>query len=77
MNTPLRCDAKLHGILVGDGLIEVKCQSRFCGAKRGVVVLHRFSMSDGNIVTTLRFREPENPREEGEHARDSTSVRSA
>lgn len=75
MERPLRCQAKLHGILVENGLIEVKCQSRFCGAEKGVIVLHRFSIDDGSMVTTLRFREP--GKEESSGTRDSTSVRSA
>lgn len=53
----LRCDAKLHALVV-DGLIEVKCPSRFCRQSPDEVVLHRFT-PEGELVTTLRFRGPQ------------------
>lgn len=53
----LRCQAKLHARL-GDHTIEVKCSSRWCGAKHGTVVLHKFDASSGELVETLRFRDP-------------------
>lgn len=37
--------------------MELKCSSRFCGAKAGVVVLHRFSTGTGEILGTSRFRD--------------------
>lgn len=84
MTAELRCDSKLHGVLVDEGYIEVKCSSRFCGADKGTVVLHRFSVYDGTIVTTLRFKEPSRsgsiPGKEAAKdgtRTDSTSVRSA
>lgn len=55
----IRCPAKLHGIIVSDGEFEVKCRSRFCGYRPGIVVLHRFSTDTGKLIKTLRFREPE------------------
>jgi hypothetical protein len=49
----------MHGILSDDGrTIEVKCQRRSCGVKRGVVVLHTFDLATGELVDTSRFREP-------------------
>lgn len=54
----LRCSSKKHGELTDEGLFEVKCSSRFCGAGPGVVVLHRFNPQTGLIVKTLRFRDP-------------------
>lgn len=79
MTYELRCESKLHGIVVEDGIVEIKCQSKFCGAGKGVVVLHRFRVSDGSIVSTLRLREPGDSRRKGEihGTRDRTSVRSA
>lgn len=53
----LRCSHKLHGRLLDDGRVEVKCRSAFCGAKPGVVVLHRFDLRTG-AVETKRFKEP-------------------
>ena len=55
----LRCPGKKQAALVGD-LIEVKCDSRICGAGRGVVVLHRFHPVSGELVETKRFRDPMN-----------------
>jgi hypothetical protein len=53
----LRCPSKKHGE-VADLIIEVKCSSRFCGASRGVVVIHRFNAQTGEPVETLRFKDP-------------------
>lgn len=55
--TELRCPNKLQGLLV-EGLIEVKCDSRFCGAMKGVTVLHRFDPHTGELVETLKFQDP-------------------
>lgn len=71
----LRCEAKKHGEL-DDGVIEVKCSSRFCGAGPGVVVIHRFDVSTGELVSTHRFKDP--TRKGRSHAsRNGTAVRSA
>jgi hypothetical protein len=70
----LRCPAKKHGELAED-LIEVKCDSRFCGAAAGVVVIHRFDAHTGELVDTRQFK---NPRKERAHAsRNGTAVRTA
>jgi hypothetical protein len=62
----LRCEqGHLHGIVLPDGRLEVSCRSRFCGAGRGVVVLHRFDLSTGE-VTTKRYRDPVNNKEQKE-----------
>lgn len=54
----LRCAGKLQAKLLDDGdIIEIKCDSRVCGAGRGVVVLHQFNLVTGE-VKTLRFRDP-------------------
>lgn len=54
----LRCASGiLHGI-ISDGFIEHTCKSRRCGKKPGVVVLHRFSVETGELVETLRFKDP-------------------
>lgn len=70
----LRCEAKKHGEL-DDGLVEIKCSSRFCGAGSGVVVIHRFDASTGELRETLRFKDP--ARKKAQHARNGTAVRSA
>jgi hypothetical protein len=53
----LRCPSKKHGSIVGNNVVEVKCGSRFCGAKRGVIVLHRFNTQSGELLDTKRYRE--------------------
>jgi hypothetical protein len=54
----LRCDTRiLFGILEED-ILEVKCRSQRCGAGDGVVVLHRFSISTGQLIGTNQYRNP-------------------
>jgi len=57
----LRCQNKKHGEVTDDGLLEVSCDSRFCGKKPGIVVLHRFKPETGEIVETLKFKAPHTP----------------
>jgi hypothetical protein len=55
----LRCSGTMHGKLaILDGKLEVKCGRRGCGAKRGVVVLHTFDLTTGDLVATNRFADP-------------------
>lgn len=70
MDLDLRCSAKLHAIVVAPNRVEVKCGSRFCGAGRGVVVLHQFDTTTGNLVATKKFSEPlrDNRTERNENA---------
>lgn len=53
----LRCPSKKHAELA-EGLIEVKCNSRFCGAQDGAVVLHQFDASSGELLSTSVFKDP-------------------
>jgi hypothetical protein len=53
----LRCDNRLQGVLY-PGKLEVKCRDRFCGAGQGYVVLHTFSLEDGRLLHTERFKDP-------------------
>ena len=53
----LRCEHKLHGILISSGVLEVKCSSTLCGKKPGVVVLHRFDTNTGDLLETRRFKD--------------------
>lgn len=59
----IRCSNKLHARMVedGSGVIEVACDSRWCGKKSGVVVLHRFDLTTGQLLETLKFRSPKKP----------------
>ncbi len=72
----LRCDSKKHGVLLDSGLIEVKCDSKFCGHGAGVTVLHRFDAMTGELVDTHMYKDP---RKDKSDATDSNpaAVRSA
>ena len=77
--TDVRCGAKKFGE-IHDGLLEVKCSSKFCGAAPGVVVLHRFDLLTGEELETKRFRDPEPlALKEGSNATDNdpASVRAS
>lgn len=74
----LRCPNKiLHGVL-GPGWIEQKCRSARCGAKPGVVVIHRFDTASGDLLETKLYKDPTN-REGGQDGSvgHRASVRSA
>jgi len=63
----LRCIGTMHGKLdIHDGKLEVKCGRRRCGAGRGVVVLHTFDLTNGELVGTKRYADP--GKEEEQHA---------
>jgi hypothetical protein len=74
-----RCE---NGIKFGEtpepDVIEVKCRSGYCGHAPGVVVLHRFRVSTGELISTARFAEPPNRKETASAAQHySAAVRSA
>jgi hypothetical protein len=52
----LRCGHKKHAEL-HDGVLEIKCSSRFC-RNPGEVVIHRWSASTGERLSDKRFRDP-------------------
>lgn len=53
----LRCrQRKLFGI-VDAGVLEVRCQSKFCG-QPGVVVIHRFDLLTGEMLDDKLYRDP-------------------
>lgn len=53
----LRCESKKHAELDA-GFIEVRCRSRFCGYRPGIVVVHRFHAGTGALINTRLFQEP-------------------
>jgi hypothetical protein len=53
----VRCENKKHAELEGE-FLEVKCDSRFCGAQPGTVVLHQFDARTGELVKTMKFKNP-------------------
>jgi hypothetical protein len=56
----LRCDSgRLHGYVIeASGILEVSCRSTRCGKKIGVVVVHRFNLSSGQVISTRLYSEP-------------------
>lgn len=67
----LRCPGnKLHAMVIDDpdikaqGVIEVRCGSRWCKQDDNVVVLHRFDLGTGEI-TTRRYSEPHRQTKKG------------
>lgn len=56
----LRCDGTLHGIISDDatGTLERSCHHIRCGYRKGLVILHTFDLTTGQIIQTKRFREP-------------------
>lgn len=55
----LRCEGNtIHGRMLDDHTLEVKCKRRLCGVKRGVIVLHTFDIRDGKLITTKRYADP-------------------
>lgn len=59
----LRCESKKHAEILEEpapqGTLEIKCDSRFCGAGPRQVVLHRFDLETGLMVDTRRFKNPQ------------------
>lgn len=58
-----RCVSRRHFEIVGETL-EVKCSSRWCGKVPGVVVIHVFDPSTGELLETKKFRDPSMTKEE-------------
>lgn len=62
----LRCRSKLQGILKtypnGKVLLEIRCKDKWCAdRKAGVIVLHYFNVETGELVNTVKFRDPKVP----------------
>lgn len=73
----LRCGSnKLHAV-IDDDIVEVRCQSRWCGHKSGVVVIHRFNKNTGELVQTLRFSDPSRKEQVNGNSGQGVSVRTA
>lgn len=77
----LRCESKKHAEILEDpapqGILEVKCDSRFCDAGPGRVVLHRFDLETGTMVDTRRFKTPMRKERRDASGCGPASVRSA
>lgn len=67
----LRCRSKLQGIIKeypdGKKLLEVRCKDKWCAERgAGVVVLHYFNVSTGELDHTKRYRDPKNIKKGGQ-----------
>lgn len=72
----LRCASGIkHGDLtVEDGVLEVKCRSKRCGHQPGTIVIHRFSVLTGALISTRKFNDPVRRDDAVSNARPSRSV---
>jgi len=54
----LRCPAKKHGEVLtpASGILEVSCDSRFCGKVAGVTVRHQFDLASGDLTETRKYK---------------------
>lgn len=58
MAKELRCPNRILFGVLDDRVIEVKCKSNRCGARNGVVILHRFDADSGDFLETKIFQDP-------------------
>jgi hypothetical protein len=74
----LRCEGTMHGKLLDENHLEVKCGRRACGARPGVVVLHTFDLTTSEYVTR-RFADPRNSKKGNVHdaTKPVTAVRAS
>lgn len=72
----LRCGGTMHGRMDGQ-LLEVKCHRRTCGSKPGVVVLHTFDTTTGELVKTERYANPPKEGNTDGSFRERPAVRTA
>lgn len=42
--------------MVAPDVIEVRCHSRYCGKRAGVVILHRFNLETGKLIETKEYK---------------------
>ena len=72
----LRCHSRILHCVIDDDAIEVACQSKWCGKKPGVTVVHRFNKHTGELLDTRKFKTPKEVNRNAP-AHQGTSVRSA
>jgi hypothetical protein len=73
----LRCGTTMHGRMLSDHELEVKCKRRACGHKPGVVVLHVFDIRTGNLVSTKRYADPQKEQVKYGSGEPGPTIRSA
>lgn len=71
MPVDLKCPHRArHAVLYPEeNFVEMKCDRSHCGAGRGRVVLHRWNLTTGEPMETLRFAEPPRRKEQRYAAR--------
>jgi len=73
----LRCEHTMHGI-VEENVLEVKCKNNLCGARSGVIVLHRFDITTGMLLSTNKYKDPMKKEVKASGSRNQlTAVRTA
>lgn len=55
----LRCGTTMHGRMLDETTLEVKCKRRACGHRPGTVVLHEFNIQTGVLLKTKRYADPQ------------------
>jgi hypothetical protein len=74
----LRCEGTLHGRLTDGRWLEVKCKRRSCGYAKGTVILHTIDLHTQEVVSTKKFSEPKNQKEEAHASHNArTAVRAS
>ena len=73
----LRCASRVHGVIVAPDVLEVRCHSRYCGKRAGVVILHRFEVSTGKLLSTREYKTIEMQQRRDDDGTNGSSVRYA
>lgn len=58
MDIEIRCTNRIMFGKLSQGILEVKCKSNRCGARKGNVVLHQFSTITGKLLDTKVYKDP-------------------
>jgi len=74
-NVELRCASRMHGEMVRPGVLEVRCHSRFCGKRAGVVILHWFDLETGKLIDTKEYKTVQLQNGEEDDGTNITAVR--
>jgi hypothetical protein len=64
VDVELRCENQILFGYLDDGVVKVKCRSARCGAQKGAVIIHRFDVHSGILLSTLKFKDPATRKEE-------------
>lgn len=73
----LRCGNTMHGRMLDETRLEVKCHRRACGHVSGVVVLHVFDTMTGKLLETKKYADPQKGQVSYGSSESGLAVRSA